>query len=58
MTITPGTICAIRDCTAPATDLYTYQWQMRTHHQPRCHACYLQGLRNDRYLDYDPADRY
>ncbi|MBF6187368.1 hypothetical protein IU468_27625 [Nocardia farcinica] len=42
----------------PATDLYTYQWQLRTHHEPRCRAHYLQGLRNDRYLTYDPADRH
>ncbi|MBF6358474.1 hypothetical protein IU449_28665 [Nocardia higoensis] len=58
MTITPAAICSMRECTAPATDLFAYQWHNRTHQQPRCHAHYLQGLRNNRYLATDPADRY
>ncbi|MBF6188647.1 MULTISPECIES: hypothetical protein [Nocardia] len=58
MTITPAATCSLRDCTAPATDLYHYQWQNRTITDHLCPAHYRQALRNDAAMeafdrDYD-----
>jgi len=52
MTITPGTICAIRTCTNPATHLYEF-----TNHinqptsQARCEACYTRARHIDENFD-------
>ncbi|MFD5179768.1 hypothetical protein ACFWM1_28450 [Nocardia sp. NPDC058379] len=56
MALTPDTICAIRECTNPATHLYEFTFQNQPRSQARCEPHYA-GARHvaenfDRWLDH------
>ncbi|MEV0061261.1 hypothetical protein [Nocardia sp. NPDC050718] len=51
MAIAPGTICAIRECTDPATHLYEFTFNNQPRSQARCELHYTRARHIDENLD-------